>query len=176
MGWRLEPEKTGVVIIDVQEKLLPAIAGSDRITAKAAQIARVAGVFGLPVFLTEQAPQKLGRTVAPVRSALPGCTPIPKTAFSAAEVLPPGMPKCLLLAGIETHVCLRQTVYDLRARDHTIYVLADAAGSRSPMDHDIALAEMQTDDVLIASVESVSWELLRSADNPLFGQVLDILK
>lgn len=176
MGWRLDPSKTGVVIIDMQEKLLPAIAGAERITAKTAQIARIAGVFGMPVFLTEHVPQKLGHTIAAVRSVLPRCAPVTKATFSASDALPSDLPKHLLVAGIETHVCVRQTVYDLRVRERVVYVLADAVGSRSSVDHEIALAEMQTDEVLISSVETVSWELLRCADNPLFPQVLGILK
>lgn len=176
MSWRLESTKTAVAIIDIQEKLVPAIAGGERIVAKAAQIARVAGLFGIPVFTTEQVPAKLGPTTPTVRVAIPDFKPIEKSTFSAAPVLPPDMPKCVLVAGIETHVCVRQTVYDLRMRGHVVYVLADATGSRATADHEIALAELRSDKVLVTSVEAAAWEMLGSADSNLFRAAIAILK
>ncbi|MCC6356178.1 MAG: isochorismatase family protein [Verrucomicrobiae bacterium] len=176
MSWRLDPKKTAVAIIDIQEKLLPAISGGQRLAAKAAQIARIADLFGIPILITEQVPAKLGPTVATVRDAMRDPNPLPKVTFSAAPVLPLDMPKCVLVAGIETHVCVRQTVYDLRVRGHDVYVLADAVGSRAATDHEIALEELRSDKVLISSVEAVAWELLGSADSPQFRQAFAILK
>lgn len=176
MSWRLEPQKTAVAIIDIQEKLIPAIAGGERIVAKAAQIARVAGLFDIPIFVTEQVPAKLGPTAPTVRAAIPDFMPLEKSSFSAAPVLPKDIPKCILVAGVETHVCVRQTVYDLRMRGHVVYVLADAVGSRATADHDIALAELRSDKVLLTSVEAVAWEMLGSADSKLFRAAISILK
>jgi len=176
MSWRLDPSKSAVAIIDVQEKLLPAIAGGDHVAAKIRQIAQIAALFDMPIFVTEQVPDKLGPTVPGVRSAVPDCAPIPKSTFSAAGALPTSMPKCVVVAGIETHVCVRQTVYDLRMREHVVYVLADAVGSRNPADHEAALAELRSDKVLVTSVEAVAWEMLGSSDHKLFRAVLEILK
>lgn len=176
MTWRLDPSKTALAIIDVQEKLLPAIAGGDRVAAKVSQFAQIAALFEMPIFVTEQVPDKLGPTVPGVRSAVPDYAPISKSTFSAAGVLPTTMPKCVVVAGIETHVCVRQTVYDLRMREHVVYVLADAVGSRHPADHEAALAELRSDKVLVTSVEAVAWEMLGSADHKLFRAALEILK
>ncbi|HPA20268.1 MAG TPA: isochorismatase family protein [Verrucomicrobiae bacterium] len=176
MSWRLDPKKTAFAVIDIQEKLIPVIAGKDRVVAKAVQMARIAKLFGIPVFVTEQTPDKLGPTVPDVLAAIPSPSPLAKTTFSAAPILPLDMPKCILVAGIETHVCVRQTVYDLRVRDHVVYVLADAVGSRATADHDIALAELRSDKVLITSVEAVAWEMLDSSDSKLFRPGLAILK
>jgi nicotinamidase-related amidase len=176
MSWRLEPSKTAVAIIDIQEKLIPAIAGGERVVAKAAQIARVADLFDIPVFATEHVPAKLGPTVSSIRASVPGFKPLEKSTFSAAPVLPPDMPKCIIVAGIETHVCVRQTVYDLRMRGHVVYVLADAMGSRASADHEIALAELRSDKVLVTSVEAAAWEMLGSADSKLFRAAISILK
>lgn len=176
MNWRLDPTKTALAIIDIQEKLLPVIAGGDGVAAKAAQMARLARLFGMPILVTEQMPDKLGPTVEGVRDAVADYAPIPKKEFSAAGVLPRSMPKCVIVAGIETHVCVRQTVYDLRMRDQTVYVLADAVGSRSMVDHDVALAELRSDKVLITSVEALAWEMLATAESHLFRPALAILK
>ena len=176
MSWRIDPSKTAVAIIDVQDRLIPAISGGPLIVAKVEQLARIASLFQLPIFVTEQVPKKLGQTAPSVRAAIPHLAPVEKSAFSAAPALPKDMPRCVLVAGIETHVCVRQNVYDLRVRGHDVRVLADATGSRSPADHDIALQELRSDRVLITSVEATAWELLGSSDHPLFRPAMAILK
>jgi len=176
MTWRLDPAKTGVLILDVQQRLVPAIHDQARVVKKVVDLLAVAEIFGLPLFVTEQVPEKLGPTAPEIDLKKYGATPIPKSAFSAASVLPPELPKTVLVAGIETHICVRQTVYDLRLGDRNVCVIGDAVGSRSPLDHQLALDEMRHDQVLILSVESLAWELAGSADSPAFKRLLPILK
>jgi nicotinamidase-related amidase len=176
MSWRLDPSALGVVVIDVQEKLVPAVADGARVVKKSADLLALAQLFGLPAWVTEQVPEKLGPTVAALDLAGRGLSPIPKSAFSAAGVLPEDLPKNLLVAGIETHVCVRQTVYDLRLAGHAVYLVGDAAASRHPLDHELALAEMRRDGVVVASLEALAWELTGGAEAPLFRQALAILK
>ena len=180
MSWRLDPRRTGLLIIDIQERLVPAISGSAAVVRKVAAAAAVARQFAIPSFLTEQVPDKLGCTVAPVLDALgPDGPPArKKCAFSAAGCFAPHeLPTVLLVAGVETHVCVRQTVFDLRERAHTIYLLADAIGSRSETDHRLAIHEMrEIAGARVTTVESVAWELLGSAEGEAFKALLTLLK
>jgi len=176
MNWRLEPETTGLLVIDVQEKLLPAIAESERVVKKIGDMIKIAKLLTLSVFVTEQVPEKLGPTIQPLRDLMPDFERMEKHEFSAAGTLRFNLPKHLLVVGLETHVCVRQTVYDLRQKETVVYVLADAVSSRSLSDYNLAIAEMRQDKVLISSVEAVCWELLGSADHPKFREALAILK
>jgi nicotinamidase-related amidase len=176
MSWRLEPEKTALLVIDVQEKLLPVIAERDRVMKKITDMIRMAKLLDMSIYVTEQVPEKLGQTAQALRDLLPQCPLLSKREFSSFSSLRFRTPKNFVVVGLETHVCVRQTVYDLRQNEKSVYVLADAVSSRSLMDHQLALAEMRQDKVLITSVEAVCWELLRSVDHPQFREALAILK
>jgi isochorismate hydrolase len=176
VDWRLDPSKTGVLVVDLQERLLPVIHEGQRVLKKARDLLAIAKIFSLPVLVTEQVPEKLGPSCADLRELLDGCLIESKSDFSCVGVLPPDFPKTVVIAGVETHVCVRQTVYDLRLRGRVPYVLGDAVGSRYPLDHELALGEMRRDEVLVTSLEAVAWELVRSAKTPQFSQVLTILK
>ncbi len=180
MSWRLNPKDTGLLIIDVQERLIPAMAGADKLVRRVADSVAVARLFGLPVFRSEQVPEKLGPTVGAVRAALGADAPTAraKHAFSAADCFTPGeLPPTLLVAGIETHVCVRQTVFDLRERGHTVYLLADAVASRAESDHRLALHELrEIAQARVTTLEAVAWELLGRAEGESFKKLLAILK
>ena len=101
-------------------------------------------MLGVPIVVTEQVPAKLGKTVpAVLEAAGRGCKPIAKSIFSAVEQGKVFSKKRILVAGCEAHVCIRQTVYDLRLKEFTPIVVADAIGSRRERDREIALAEMR---------------------------------
>ena len=180
MSWRLDPSRTALLVVDVQEKLLPAIHGHDALLRKLGVLIAAARQFGLPVFHTEQAPEKIGATVAAVREALGTDAPPPRLdlAFSKAGCFAPGeLPLVVIVAGIETHVCIRQTVFDLRERGHTIYLPADAVGSRAESDHRLALHELrEIAGARVTSVETLTWELLGRAEGPAFKAMLRLLK
>ena len=180
MSWRLDPQQTALLVIDVQERLIPAMSEPDALVRKVVHSIQVARLFDVPVFHTEQAPAKIGRTVAPVLAALgENAAPVRlKNALSAANVFGPrDLPPTLLIAGIETHVCVRQTVFDLHARGHSIYLLADAVSSRSLTDHRMAVHEMREHAAKrVTTVEAVAWELLGSAEGETFKHLLAILK
>ena len=180
MSWRLDPQQTGLLVIDVQERLLPAMAAPETLVKKIVTAVAVAGQFGLPIFHTEQAPEKLGSTLAPVREAMGAGVAAArlKTDFSAAACYARGdLPPTLLVAGVETHVCVRQSVFDLRERGHAIYLLADAVGSRAETDHRLALHELrEIAGARVTSVETVAWELLGRAGGEAFKRLLALLK
>ena len=101
-----------------------------------------------------------------------------KTAFSSAGCYTPGeLPSTLIVAGIETHVCVRQTVFDLRERGHEIYLLADAVGSRSETDHRLALHELrELAQARVTTLEAIAWEMLGRAEGEPFKKLLSLLK
>ena len=180
MSWRLDPRQTALLVIDVQERLVPVMTEADALVRKVVHAVEVARLFGLPILHTEQAPAKIGPTVAPILAALGENAPPArlKDALSAASVLGPHeLPPTLLVAGIETHVCVRQTVYDLHERGHAIYLLADAVSSRSATDHRLAVHEMREHAARrVTTVEAVAWELLGRAEGETFKRLLRILK
>lgn len=180
MSWRIDQTAAGLLVVDVQERLLPAIRQGEAVAMRVALAVRVARLFNLPTFHTEQVPHKLGPTVAAVREALgPEQAPAPtKSAFSSAGCYAPGtLPRTLIVAGIETHVCVRQTVFDLRERGHAVYLLADAVGSRSETDHRLALHEMrETAGARVTSLEALAWEMLGQAEGEPFKRLLALLK
>ena len=180
MSWRLDPRQTALLVIDVQERLVPVMTESAALVRKVVHAVQVARLFNLPIFHTEQAPTKIGPTAAQVLAALGGNSPPArlKEELSAAPVFgPEELPGTLLIAGIETHVCVRQTVYDLHARGHAIYLLADAVSSRSATDHRLAVHELREHALKrVTTVEAVAWELLGRAEGETFKKLLAILK
>ena len=179
MSWRLQTTACALLVIDVQARLAPAMTRSEAVGKRVADSVRVARLFGIPVFHTEQAPDKLGATVAPIVEALGTDVPLPRLLleFSKAGCFEPGeLPQHLLVVGIETHVCVRQTVLDLIGRGHAVLLLADAVSSRSESDHRLALHELREAGAKITTLETVSWELLGRAEGETFKKLLAILK
>ncbi len=177
MSWRLSPKDTGLLVVDAQEKLVAAVQSPPNWLGRLEILVQAARLLELPIVLTEQAPAKLGKTVATVQKAAgSGTKAMAKTKFSAAEEGKGLGRKRILVVGCETHVCVRQTVYDLRLKELTPVVVADAVGSRESGDRDTALAEMRADGVVVSTVEAVLFEILESADHPKFKEVQALLK
>ena len=179
MSWRLDPTRTGLLVIDVQEKLVPVMHGHEALVKRLLTAIAVARQFGLPVFHTEQAPEKLGGTIAPVRAALGADAPPPRLdlAFSKAGCFAADeLPGSMLVAGIEGHVCIRQTVLDLLERGSAVSLLADAISSRSERDYRLALHELREAGARVTTVETVAWELQDRAEGEEFRKLLQLLK
>ncbi len=181
---QLDVDRACVLVVDVQEKLLPLIRGKDRVVTACRKLLDGCGVFELPVLATEQYPNGIGRTDESIRRSLDkgGAKIIEKTAFSVwAEsdarraILEVDRPQ-IILAGIETHVCVQQTALDLVSRDYDVYVCGDATGSRGRSDHELALARMRQEGAWVTTVESVLFELCNRCDAPRFKAMLEVIK
>ena len=179
----LRPGSGRVVAVDLQERLLPAIAGGDAVTARAALLVRGAAAVSAAVAATEQAPGKLGATVDAVAAALAeaGAAPAPKNRFGAAGAL--GLVEAVrddrhqaVLCGVETHVCVLQTALELLSAGYAVSVCADACGSRSPLDHDVALDRLRGEGVVVTTVEAVLFEWLGTSEHPRFRDVSALVK
>ncbi len=177
MSWRLPLGDVGLLVVDVQEKMVVAVKEPVDWLARLEILVQGTRLLGLPIVVTEQVPAKLGKTVASIQKALgSGYKALAKTRFSAAEEGKSLKRKRILVAGCEAHVCIRQTVYDLRLKELTPVVVADAVGSREARDREIALAEMRADGVVVSTVEAVLFEMMESSDHAKFRAIQALIK
>ena len=176
---RLDPERAALVVIDVQEAFRKAVPAFAEVASSTATLVRGAATIGIPIVVTEQYPKGLGRTVSEVADHLPDdVDPVEKVCFSAAEADGFGLDgrDQALVCGIETHVCVNQTVLDLLARDVGVHVATDAVGSRTQGNHDVGLRKMERAGATLSSVEMALFELLRGSDAPAFKEVQALVK
>jgi nicotinamidase-related amidase len=166
---------TSLLVVDVQEKLVPLIPGSDRMIRNIAFLIDGARILGIPVQATEQYPKGLGTTVSALARRIPDRPD--KIAFSccAIQSVVESMRRCarpkILLAGIETHVCVLNTVLDLLALDFRVYVAVDAVASRSPIDHETALRRMERAGAVLTTAETAVFEWVGGAGSPRFKEI-----
>jgi nicotinamidase-related amidase len=176
----LSSENSRLLIVDVQEKLLPLIPVADRLVHNCRRLLDGAKIVSVPAFGTEQYPQGLGRTKPALAERI---GPMPgKVCFSCVPALQWGDANELaddrdqiVVAGMETHVCVLQTVLDLIAGGFRVYVPADAVASRSKLDWRIALERMSSSGATITTVESVLFEWCRQAGTPFFKQIQKLI-
>ncbi|MCE1244377.1 hydrolase [Oryzomicrobium sp.] len=165
-----------LLVVDIQERLAPAIHDSDAVIANTAWLLQVAAKVGVPVLATEQYPAGLGVTVPALRGLIPAEAIAEKTHFSAVAEgnlfdLPGGERRQYVVTGTETHVCVLQTVMDLLAGGRQVFVVAEAVGSRKPADKELALERMRAAGARIVSREMVAFEWLHRAGTDLFRAV-----
>ncbi len=173
-------ENSRLLIVDVQEKLLPLIPVADRLVHNCRRLLDGAKIMSIPAFGTEQYPQGLGRTSAELAQRI---GPMPgKVCFSCVPALEWGEATELaddrdqiVVAGMETHVCILQTVLDLIAGGFRVYVPADAVASRSKLDWRIALERMASSGATITTVESVLFEWCGRAGTPFFKEIQKLI-
>jgi nicotinamidase-related amidase len=175
----LTAEGAVLLLVDLQERLMPAIYDGEVVVARAVRLAEAARLLDVPVLATEQYPAGLGQTVPPL-AAYPQAV-LTKTTFSAMEVpgfsalLPAGTSE-IVVAGCEAHVCVLQTVLGLLGRGHRVLLAADAIGSRDPADRDAAIDRANRHGAEIVTSEMVLFEWLRDSQHPKFREVQNLLK
>ena len=168
-----------LALVDLQERLMPAIAGGEDVVANARRLALAADLLGVPTIVTEQNPKGLGRTIAKIPVA--GLPLIEKTSFDSCgapaflAALPAARPT-VVLAGCEAHVCVLQTALGLLARGRRVAIAGDAIGSRREASCAAALARAAAAGASIVTTEMVLFEWLGSSDHPRFRAVLDLVR
>lgn len=169
----LDRARTALVVIDVQEAFAKAVERFDEVAAQTAILVRGARTLGLPLLVTEQYPRGLGDTVPEVREALGDVPRLPKTVFSAAraEGFDLAGRDQALVCGIETHVCVNQTVHDLLAGGVEVHVAIDAVGSRTAANRELGLRKMEESGAILTSVETALFELLGAAGTDEFKTI-----
>jgi len=178
----LKPDKTALVIVDVQGKLAQLMYEKEALFQNLRTIIRGMQAFNIPIIWSEQKPESLGPTVAEIAGLLTGMEPITKSSFSCCRNEPfKRTLKALdrhqvLLVGIETHVCVYQTALDLVELGYGVEVVCDAVSSRTGQDKEVALQKMREHGVGQTTTEMALFELLESAEAEQFKEILRIVK
>ena len=180
----LNQDKTQVLIIDIQEKLLKAAFNKETLATKAEIIAKATSILNLPVIVTEQYPKGLGETINSIKEHLPkdNTNYFEKVDFSALndskllDTLKKNKRKQVIVLGIESHICVHQTVNSLLKLGCDVTVISDACGSRAESEHLSALECMKSAGVKVKTTEIILFELLRTAKHPNFKDVQALIK
>ncbi|MEQ8397300.1 hydrolase [Thalassobaculum sp.] len=171
-----------VLLVDAQERLVPAIHDGTAVIEAVGRLLRGAECLGIPIRATEHCPEAIGPTVAALGEHLAADARLAKRSFDA--VAEPGIRKALdalgrasvVVAGVEAHVCVAQTALGLLATGRQVFVAEDACGSRRPVDREVGLARLRAAGCVPVTVEALLFEWLGNADNPAFKSVLSIIK
>jgi nicotinamidase-related amidase len=179
-------DKSQLLIVDVQDKLLGAISGKDRVVERCVRLVRAARLLGLPITVSEQYPQGLGPTVDPIREAYGNAGFIvDKVEFSClrSELLRDRLHELrrqgrsqVVIGGIEAHVCVLQTAIDLEAQGFEAFVVADAIGSRSKTSRKLAIERLERAGADVVDSEMVLFEWLERAGTPEFKELQALIK
>jgi nicotinamidase-related amidase len=170
---RLAPATCLLAVIDVQERLLPAIPEAARVVARCTRLAAAARILDVRTVVTEQYPRGLGPTLPTLASVLPAASL--KMTFSccgsAAFTAATAGVDTVVLAGLETHVCVAQTALDLLGRGLVVFIAIDAVASRHAIDHEVALRRLEAAGAIPTTSEAVLFEWCRSAEHPRFQDI-----
>lgn len=178
----LKRESTALLIIDMQERILPVIRNYQTVLENTVKLIKGFKVLQLPIYFTEQYPKGLGPTSQKILDELEGYSVIQKMSFSCfgAENLFGELHKNklsqIVITGVESHVCVQQTVLDLIANNYQVNLAADAVSSRTEIDYNIALDRMRTLGAEITTTESILFELLEVCGTSEFKEVSKIVK
>jgi nicotinamidase-related amidase len=179
----LQAEQCALIVIDIQEKLLPPIFQKEQLIKNAQLLTRLAGILQVPTLATTQYAKGLGNTVPELRSLIPD-DGIDKQIFSCfgsdvfCSMLKrlPGRRNTLLLCGMESHICVAQTALNALREGYLVHVASDAGSSRTEWNWKIGLERMRAAGAVLSSTEMMIYELLRSSDTSAFKQMLPHLK
>jgi len=180
----LKAEDCALLVIDIQEKLLPPIFHREQLLKNSQLLIRSAGVLKVPVLMSTQYTKRLGPIVPEISSLLPQTQPIDKQMFSclgsdvfcSALKRLAGTRNTVLLCGMETHICVMQTALEALREGYIVHVASDAVSSRTESNWKIGLERMRAAGAVLSSTEMMIYELLGSADTAAFKELLPFLK
>ena len=179
----LDRKRAALVVIDMQEKFRPIMASFDEVAERIAVMVQGSKLLGIPIIVTEQYPQGLGRTAAEITAHLPtDIQPLEKLTFSSCGVpefdlqLREKHIEQVILVGIEAHICVSQTAHDLLQLGYQVHLISEAIGARFPPNREVALAKMQRAGTLLSSVEMALFEMMKSSDVAEFKTVQKLIK
>lgn len=178
----LKKENTALLIIDIQERILGVIRKNQMVVENTQKLIRGAKIFGLPIYYTEQYPKGLGETIRDIKAELEDNTAVQKMTFSCSgaenlfQIFQEKNITQIVVCGIESHVCVQQTVLDLLHLGVQVNVPADAVSSRKKLDYNTALDRMRTHGAEITTTESILFELLEVCGTPEFKAISKLVK
>ncbi len=177
----INAENSLFLIIDVQEKLVNMLK-DENVKRNAVILAKTAHILNIPAIITEQYPNGLGSTIEEIKEVQKNTKYIEKTHFSAikengiAEDIKSANRKQIILFGIETHICVLQTAFDLIKNGYEVFIVQDASGSRTQENKDAALKRLIHTGCQIVTTEMVIFELLEYSKNPHFKEIQNLIK
>lgn len=180
----LEAENCALVVVDIQQKLLPPIFNREQLIRNASLLIRLANILEIPVLVTTQYAKGLGATVPEIMELAGDVRPIDKLEFScfgkdtfcSAVKSLSGNRNTMLLCGMETHICVMQTALGALDQGYLVHVASDAVGSRAEWNWKIGLDRMRDAGCVLSSTEMMMYELLRKSGTPAFKELLRHLK
>jgi nicotinamidase-related amidase len=178
----LRKDDTLLVIVDIQTKLLNVMFEKEGLISSCSKLIQATKLLEIPMVMTEQYPEGMGPTDSAILELLPEIKAITKMSFSCCGVgdfdqkIKSLGKKQIMVIGIESHICVLQTVHDLLHQGYFVYVPYNAVSSRKEGDYKNALERMRQSGAVIGSVESAIFELMQRADVPVFRQISKIIK
>lgn len=179
---RIELDESIGVVIDIQEKLFPHMYEKENLVKRVSVLIQGLQLLDIPIVVTEQYTRGLGYTVEPVKNLFHGFNPIEKISFSCCDEplfndqMKWSRKKFVIIAGIEAHVCVLQTMEDLMDLGHIPVIIEDCISSRRLSDKEVAIARMRQDGAIISTSESILLELCRHAGNERFKAISGLIK
>jgi nicotinamidase-related amidase len=180
----LDPKQCALIVIDIQENLLPPIFRKEQLVRNAQLLIRLAGILKIPTLMSTQYSKGLGNTVPEIASLLPDVQPLEKVVFScfSSDVFcsslkrVPGNRNTVVLCGMETHICVAQTALAALREGYLVHVAADAVSSRTELNWQIGVDRMRAAGAVISSTEMIIYEALGSSGTAEFKDMLKHLK
>jgi len=178
----IQREASLLLVIDIQEKLAPAIFEGERVVRNSVRLLQGAQQLGVPCYIAEHCASSIGPTLPEIRNATVSPIFLPKTHFSCAaepgalDVLRATGRRQVVLVGMECHVCVLQSAFGLREAGFDVFVAADATSSRTPENHQAGVERMRTDGIHVVSTEMVIFEWLHRAATDDFRALLPLLR
>lgn len=178
----LDASDTALLVVDVQERFRTVMEGFDAMVAGCRRLIQTFRALDLPIWATEQYPKGLGKTVPELKELLEPVSPPEKTVFSSygcaelARSISDSRVRTLLVCGIETHVCVSQTVHDLLGAGYRVHVATDAVESRHRHNREIALRKMEQSGAVLTTTEMAAFELMVDAKHERFREIQSLYK
>lgn len=176
----LDPANSFLIVVDVQDRFLSPIFESERVESRCHFLCEVASLFGVQILGTEQYPERMGGTVESLKEFV--SEPHRKMEFSGMKnpefsSVVGGLGRTqAIVVGIETHICVSQTCHDLLQKGFEVIVCPDAVSARTQDRHKLGMERIRDAGIIPAHTEAVAYEWCRSADNPNFRTMLNVVK
>lgn len=174
-------EESALIVIDIQERLIPAMSNSQKVIQNTNTLLSVANKLEIPTIITEQYPKGLGKTISEIHYNVSKVSVCEKNTFSGCtdevmNILKQSGKKKIIITGMETHVCVFQTVRDLLASGYQVFVASDAVCSRTKENYLNALSQMVSMGAVVSNTETIFFDLLKVAGTPLFRELSKLVK
>ncbi len=182
--YHLNPADCALLVVDIQENLMKVISGREEVARNSALLIKAAKTLDIPVVATTQYAARIGDFVTEVKAELAGITPLDKLEFGCFNNQPfceqirslTGEVNTLVVCGVETHICIYQTVLGARLAGYRVWVPADAVSSRTRKNYKTGLARLREIGAVVANSEMIIYDWLRQAGTPPFKALLPALK